>query len=45
MYSYLITYRANNQEYLVEMPNLWKLVLWIFRNASKCYSIHIVRCL
>ena len=44
MYSYLITYHTGfNQEYLVEMPSLWKLLLWVLRNAPKCRSIFIQR--
>lgn len=42
MYTYLITYRTGYyQEYLVEMPSLWKLLLWVFRNAANCHSFHV----
>lgn len=42
MYSYLITYRTGyNQENLVEMPSLWKLLLWVLRNAANCPFICI----
>ena len=43
--SYLIRYyRGFGEESLVEMPNRFKLVLWIIRNAHKYHSVHIIRC-
>ncbi len=42
MYSYLIHYRTGyNQEHLVEMPSLWKLLLWVLRNAANCHSFYV----
>lgn len=45
MYAYLIRF-SRAEEYcdnLIELPSLWRLLLWLVRNAHSCRMIHILR--
>ena len=46
MNSYLIRYRKSedyDDDYLIERPSLWRLLLWLVTHAHSCRMIHILR--
>lgn len=45
MYAYLIRYiKAESiDDCLIEMPSLWRLLLWLILHAHCCRTIHIQR--
>lgn len=45
MYAYLIRYSKSEcvDDILIEMPSLWRLLLWLVLHANSCRMIHILR--
>lgn len=45
MNAYLIRYRKSDydDDYLIERPSLWRLLLWLVLHAHNCRMIHILR--
>lgn len=45
MNAYLIRYRKSDYEddYLIERPSLWQLLLWMVAHAHQCRAIHILK--
>lgn len=45
MYAYLIRFCRSDEidDVLIEMPSLWRLLLWLALHAHSCRMIHILR--
>lgn len=45
MYTYLIRfYRSEDfDDNLIELPSLWRLLLWLVTHAHQCRAIHILK--
>ena len=46
MNAYLIRYRKSedyDDDYLIERPSLWRLLLWLVAHAHQCRAIHILK--
>ena len=45
MNAYIIRYRTSDydDDYLIERPSLWRLLLWLVTHAHQCRAIHILR--
>lgn len=45
MYTYLISFCRSEEtdDNLIEMPSLWRLLLWLLLHAHSCRMIHILR--
>lgn len=43
--SYLIRYSkiADPEDTLIELPSLWRLLLWLITHAHQCRAIHILK--
>lgn len=45
MNAYIIRYRKSDydDDYLIERPSLWRLLLWLVIHAHQCRAIHILK--
>lgn len=45
MNAYIIRYRKSDydDDYLIERPSLWRLLLWLVTHAHQCRAIHILK--
>lgn len=45
MNAYIIRYRKSDydDDYLIERPSLWRLLLWMVAHAHQCRAIHILK--
>lgn len=45
MYAYLIRFSRADEygDNLIELPSLWRLLLWLVLHAHTCRMIHILR--
>ena len=45
MNAYIIRYRKSDyaDDYLIERPSLWRLLLWLVAHAHQCRAIHILK--
>lgn len=45
MNAYIIHYRKSDYDdnYLIEQPSLWRLLLWLVFHAHQCRAIHILK--
>ena len=43
--AYIIRYRKSDydDDYLIERPSLWRLLLWLVTHAHQCRAIHILK--
>ena len=45
MNSYMVRYQTSEyvDDHLIELPSLWRLLLWLVLHAHQCRAIHIVK--
>ncbi|MGM9660759.1 MAG: hypothetical protein ACI3WQ_09180 [Faecousia sp.] len=45
MNSYMVRYQISEyvDDHLIELPSLWRLLLWLIFHAHNCRVIHILR--
>lgn len=45
MYAYLVRFFRvdESDDSLIELPSLWRLLLWLITHAHQCRSIHILK--
>ena len=43
MRTYIVSYRVRGMDARVELPNRWRLALWVLLHADKLYSFHVTR--
>ncbi len=45
MYAYLVRFCRSEEsdDNLIELPSIWRLLLWLVLNAHSCRMIHILR--
>ena len=45
MYAYLVRFCRVEEadDFLIELPSLWRLLLWLVTHAHQCRAIHILK--